>query len=102
MWEHLAKAGVPLVQPFGGHAIYLDARRFAPHLAPTGFPGVAMTVELYTVGGVRGVEIGSLMLGYGYRPFRANTDDPAGDPAHPNETADFLRDRIWQQIRKEG
>jgi tryptophanase len=50
--------------PPGGSAIYLDAGRFASHLAPSGFPGVSMTVELYTVGGVRGVEIGSLMLGW--------------------------------------
>ena len=61
--EHLRQAGVPIMWPPGGSAIYLDAGRFAPHLTPSGFPGVAMTVELYTIGGVRGVEIGSLMLG---------------------------------------
>ena len=61
--EHLRKASVPIVWPPGGSAIYLDAARFAPHLAPSGFPGVALTAELYTFGGVRGVEIGSLMLG---------------------------------------
>jgi tryptophanase len=62
--EHLRDAGVPLLWPPGGHAVYLDAARFAPQLAPTGYPGVAITVDLYRAGGVRGVEIGSLMLGH--------------------------------------
>ena len=61
--EHLRRAGVPLLWPPGGHAVYLDAGHFAPHLSPTELPGVAITVGLYRVGGVRGVEIGSLMLG---------------------------------------
>jgi tryptophanase len=61
--EHLRQAGVPIMWPPGGSAIYLDAGRFASHLTPSGFPGVSMTVELYRIGGVRGVEIGSLMLG---------------------------------------
>ena len=61
--EHLRKAGVPLLWPPGGHAVYLDAARFAPHLAATDLPGVAIAVDLYRAGGVRGVEIGTLMLG---------------------------------------
>jgi tyrosine phenol-lyase len=61
---HLREAGVPLMWPPGGHAVYLDAARFAPHLRATDFPGVSITVDLYVLGGVRSVEIGSLMLGY--------------------------------------
>ena len=60
---HLRDAGVPLLWPAGGHAIYLDAKRFAPHLAPTQYPGVAVAIELYRLGGVRACEIGSLMFG---------------------------------------
>ena len=60
---HISDAGVPIVQPPGGHAIYIDARAFLPHL-PTGrFPGVALAAELYLEGGIRSVEIGSLMFG---------------------------------------
>jgi tyrosine phenol-lyase len=61
--EHLARAGVPIVQPPGGHAIYLDARAFLPHVPPRQFPGVALAVELYLEGGIRSCEIGTLMLG---------------------------------------
>jgi tryptophanase len=59
----LLEAGVPILQPTGGHAVYLDARRFAPHIAPENFPGQSVLCELYLVGGVRSVEIGSLMFG---------------------------------------
>ena len=61
--QHLSDAGVPIVQPPGGHAIYIDARAFLPHLPPTQFPGVALACELYLEGGIRGVEIGTLMFG---------------------------------------
>lgn len=61
--EGLVKAGMPIVQPPGGHAIYIDAGSFLPHIPPTGFPGQALACAFYEEGGIRGVEIGTLMFG---------------------------------------
>ncbi|RLA30389.1 MAG: tyrosine phenol-lyase [Gammaproteobacteria bacterium] len=61
--EHLHKLGIPVVVPAGGHAVYLDARRFLPHIEPLQYPGQSLTVELYLEAGVRGVEIGTVMFG---------------------------------------
>lgn len=60
--NHISDAGVPIVQPPGGHAIYIDARAFLPHIPVDQFPGVALAAELYLEGGVRSVEIGTLMF----------------------------------------
>ena len=61
--EALASAGIPVVQPIGGHAVYLDARAMAPHVPPLRYPGQAVAVALYEAGGVRGCEIGTVMFG---------------------------------------
>ncbi len=61
--NHIAQEGVPIVQPPGGHAIYIDARAFLPHVPMAQLPGVALANELYLEGGIRSVEIGTLMFG---------------------------------------
>jgi tryptophanase len=60
----LDEAGVPFVKPAGGHAIYLDVKRFLPEIPQSQFPAQALVCELYLAGGIRTVEIGSLMFGY--------------------------------------
>jgi tryptophanase len=61
--RHIADHGVPIVEPPGGHAIYIDAARMLPHIPPSQFPGQALAVALYRHAGIRSVEIGSLMFG---------------------------------------
>ena len=61
--NHLSQLGIPIVMPPGGHAIYLDARGFCPHIPLEQFPGVALAAEMYLEGGIRSVEIGGLMFG---------------------------------------
>jgi tyrosine phenol-lyase len=61
--RHIADHGVPIVEPPGGHAIYIDAGRMLPHIPRHEFPGQALAIELYRHAGVRSVEIGSVMFG---------------------------------------
>ncbi|MEW6130150.1 MAG: tryptophanase [Acidobacteriota bacterium] len=69
--QHLTEAGVPIVQPPGGHAIYIDAKAMLAHLSPLAYPGQALAVELYREAGIRACEIGSVM--------HAETDAETGE-----------------------
>jgi tryptophanase len=61
--EKLIESKIPIIEPPGGHAIYIDAKRFAPHIPPEQYPGQSIVCELYLEGGIRSVEIGSVMFG---------------------------------------
>jgi tryptophanase len=63
MGERLKAGGVAIVEPTGGHAVYLDAKAMLPHLAERDYPAWALCNALYLAGGIRGVEIGSVMFG---------------------------------------
>jgi tryptophanase len=56
-------AQIPILQPVGGHAIYIDARDFLPHIPAEQYPGQSLVCELFRTGGIRSVEIGSVMFG---------------------------------------
>ncbi len=61
--DKLHALGVPLMRPIGGHAVYVDAKQLYPHIPPTAYPGQSLVCELYRLGGIRSVEIGSVMFG---------------------------------------
>jgi tryptophanase len=63
MGEKLIQAGVSIIRPTGGHAIFIDAKSFYPHIPPSQYPGQVLSCELYRKGGIRSVEIGSVMFG---------------------------------------
>jgi len=73
--DKIVGAGVPIVRPAGGHAVYIDAKAMLPHIPPHEYPAQALAIELYRNGGVRGVEIGTVMFG---RPGQdGGPDEPA-------------------------
>ncbi len=73
--DSLDRGGVPLVKPIGGHAVFIDGRRFAPHIPQERFPAQALVVAMYREAGIRGVEIGSLMF--------AEEDPETGEIRYP-------------------
>jgi tryptophanase len=73
--EKIRQAGIPIIEPPGGHAVYIDAGQLLSHLPHGVFPGQALAIELYLEGGIRGVEIGSVMF--------ANQDPDTGEMVYP-------------------
>ncbi len=61
--DHLTEIGFPIIQPPGGHAVYIDAKALLPHIEPLQYPGQSLSAALYVEGGIRTVEIGSVMFG---------------------------------------
>jgi tyrosine phenol-lyase len=105
--ERLLAAGVPCVEPIGGHAVYIDARAFLPHLRPEEYPGQALAVALYREGGVRAVEVGGVMFGK-TDPATGKETLPALDlvrlavprRVYSNEQLDFVAHTVVELFRK--
>jgi tyrosine phenol-lyase len=86
---HFMEAGVPIMKPAGGHAVYIDARRLLPHIPSLQYPGQSLAVELYKQGGIRGCEIGTAM--FGLRP------DGKEEPAHMDLVRLAIPRRMYTQ-----
>ena len=89
--RHIAGAGVPIVEPPGGHAIYIDAKAMLPHIPSDQFPGQALAVELYREAGIRSCEIGSVMHSAG------NTHDEEKKPAAMELVRLAIPHRVYTQ-----
>lgn len=105
--DGLQKMGVPVVQPVGGHAVFIDARAFLPHIDPLQYPGQALSCEMYRLAGVRACEIGTVM--FGRKPD--GSEEPAAMDlvrlAIPRRTytqshADYMLERIEQIVGEKG
>jgi tyrosine phenol-lyase len=86
---HFEEAGVPIMKPAGGHAVYIDARRFLPHIPSLQYPGQSLAVELYKKGGIRGCEIGTAMFGL--------SPDGKEEPAHMDLVRLAIPRRMYTQ-----
>jgi tryptophanase len=73
--ERLLEEGIPIVEPPGGHAVYIDVKRLLPHIPQAELPGQALSVELYREGGIRGVELGTVAF--------ARRDPVTGETVYP-------------------
>ena len=98
--NHISAGGVPIVQPPGGHAIYIDARAFLPHIRCDQFPGVALAAELYLEGGIRSVEIGTLMFAAAAQMDLVRLAMPRR--VYTQSHVDYLVEVILEVYRKRG
>lgn len=89
--NHIADKGVPIVQPPGGHAIYIDAKAMLPAIPPLEYPGQSLSCELYRWAGIRAVEIGSVMFG------RRNPETGAETPAEMELVRLAIPRRVYTQ-----
>jgi tryptophanase len=98
--NHISDGGVPIVQPPGGHAIYIDASAFLPHIPCDQFPGVALAAELYLEGGIRSVEIGTLMFAAAAQMDLVRLAMPRR--VYTQSHVDYLVEVILEVYRKRG
>ncbi len=105
--EKLLALGVPIVRPVGGHAVFVDARRFLPHIPPLAYPGQSLAVALYELGGIRACEIGTVMFGLKPDGSEVAADMDLVRLAMPRRVytqshADYLVEVIEEVVRRRG